>query len=328
MKRSPVLLAGILLFVVSGCTAELIPPSSTMLPTPVSTQMWSPWNPSMPISTPVPSVATATLVPTFTPLPTDTPTPTPEPPTSTPEPPTPTPEPPTPTPEPPTPEPAPLVKSFSDEFVQNSLVRVRAYIDDDRYYIGTGVIIRREGREYVVTNRHVVEDRDDIRILGRAYGFARTQSIAIASEYDVAILTPTINQQRLDVSDYGLVLAARDAAPSPTAWFGLFRNNAANITHIAPATYCDTFTFEGVESWVYDVTTFGGTSGSPIIDSQGYLIAVHWGNLSGRYTCRTAGLDAAKGHRSVTESYSVPIHAIHNLFDEMSKEDAGGGPDD
>ena len=328
MKRSPVLLAGILLFVVSGCTAELIPPSSTMLPTPVSTQMWSPWNPSMPISTPVPSVATATLVPTFTPLPTDTPTPRPEPPTSTPEPPTPTPEPPTPTPEPPTPEPAPLVKSFSDEYVQNSLVRVRVYSDEYSYNIGTGVIIRHEGQEYVLTNRHVVEGSDDIRILGRAYGFARPQNIAIAPKHDLAILTPTINERRLDVSDYGLELAAKDDDPPTTAWFALFRNNVADITHIAPATYCDTFTVKGVEDWVYDLTTRPGTSGSPIINSQGQVVSIHWGSVSGRYTCRTAGLDAAKGHRSVTESYSVPIHAIHNLFDEMSEEDTGGGSDD
>lgn len=318
MKRLPIALATILLLVplalsCRGDDAAQTVASPTAIPDPTPT--------SIPVAT-----ATPTPVPTVTPLPTDTPTPEPTP-TPTPEPPTPTPEPPTPTPEPPTPTPEPVVKSFSDEFVQNSLVRVRAYIDDYSYYIGTGVIIRHEGQEYVVTNRHVVEDRDDIRIVGEAYGFARPQSIAIAPEYDLAILTPTVNQQRLDVSKYGLDLAAKDAVPPSTAWFGLYRNNAANTTHIAPATYCDTFTFEGVESWVYDLTTFRGTSGSPIINSQGYLIAVHWGLGSGRYTCRTAGVDAAKGHRSVTESYSVPVHAIHNLFEEMAKEDAGGESD-
>ncbi len=323
MKQLPLLLASTLLFVLlaMSCREEdstQSVPSSTVISDAIST--------SVPVTP-----ATATPAPTFTPVPTDTPTPTPTatatpPPTATPTPvpPTPTPVPPTPTPVPPTPTPEPVVKSFSDEFVQNSLVRVRAYIDDYSYYIGTGVIIRREGQEYIVTNRHVVEDRDDIRIFGEAYGFARPQSIAIASEYDVAILTPTINQQRLNVSDYGLELAPKDADPPSTAWFGLFRNNAANTTHIAPATYCDTSTIMGTESWVYDLTTFRGTSGSPIINSQGHLIAVHWGILSGRGTCREAGLDAAKGYASVGESYSVPTHAIHDLFDEMATEDADG----
>lgn len=324
MKRLAFLLSGTLLFVLlaTSCIEEDSTQTDTP-PTAISV--------ATPTSVPV-DPATATPEPTHTALPTATPTPAPptptlEPPTHTPEPPTPTPEPPTPTPEPPTPTPEPIVKSFSDEFVQNSLVRVRAYIDDYSYYIGTGVIIRREGQEYVITNRHVVEDRDDIRIIGKAYGFARPQSIAIDLEYDVAILTPTINQQRLDVSDYGLELAARDANPPSTAWFGLFRNNAADITHVAPATYCDTTTVRGIESWVYDLTTFRGTSGSPIINSQGHLIAVHWGILSGRDTCREAGRDPAKGYVSVGESYSVPVHAIHSLFDDIAKEDAGGESD-
>ncbi len=354
------------LIVMGGCNLPSIPTSTPSVPIPEPPALWMPSVTPIPTTTvtsrPTPvspwtpwemGVSTSTPRPTATPQPTATPTPAVESEPSTEPEPTITPIPtPTVEPEPPTESesPPPMGKSFSDEVIQNSLVRVRGYTD--RYiYTGTGVIVRYKEHEYIITANHILQDDDIERIFAgsKAYGFVRAHSVITDAESDVAILVPLAEvTPKIEAQDFGIELAqlARGDLPPATAKYFRFRNTETTaLSPVASATYCGIYNYEGViggRYWVYDINTDAGTSGAPFTNSHGHLISIHLGTFvqgdgGGRYIvgtrpyrrsfCADKPRSGFYGLYRARESYSAPAYVIRRLLDEMLAENGGADED-
>ena len=165
------------------------------------------------------------------------------------------------------------------------IVTVITKIQNDIYSYGSGFLISENG--YVVTSGHNCIDSESVTVLHND-SLHKTKLISIDKRTDIAILKIKTN----NIFDY-LSFSDESKAKSGNMCFilGNHADSAQCICHIGNVKFEKYLSNEVFESIVIDVNVNKGTSGSPIIDENGYIIGmINWfmdrdcsGGVTGKY---------------------------------------------
>lgn len=172
----------------------------------------------------------------------------------------------------------------------------------NRVVLGSGVIM--DSRGYIITNAHVVRDRQSIYIALSDGRSSRAQLVGIDSETDLAVLKTDLNNlttismgnsDKLEVGD--IVLAIGNP-------FGLGRTVTQGIISALGRTAVG---LSNIENFIQtDVALNPGSSGGALINTEGQLIGIN----TGIYT-------RSGGYQGV--SFAIPVNAVENTLQQIIK---------
>ena len=161
--------------------------------------------------------------------------------------------------------------------------------------LGTGVQINYHHRQYILTNKHVCEGGMDRKGYMLADGLKR-KVIAISKIHDLCLVEPIIYRSGLELADGVNSLEPLWLIGHPRG-LALTRRRANYI-----ATETEEFPWIGpmpVEYYFINVVSYGGNSGSPVVNYVGNVVGLLFGGYRGFHT----------------EAFVVPVHSIKFFLD-------------
>ena len=171
--------------------------------------------------------------------------------------------------------------------------------------VGSGVIITDDG--YIVTNHHVVEDADDVKVVLNNEREFEAEVVGSDAKTDVAILKvdaadlPTIkfgNSDGVEVGD--IVLAIGNP-------FGLGQTVTMGIVGATGREFGIMNRQNGYEDFIQtDAAINPGNSGGALVNAQGELVGIN-----------TAILSRSGGNNGV--GFAVPINLAHNVMTQLTQ---------
>lgn len=171
------------------------------------------------------------------------------------------------------------MRSAHDRCV-HSMVRIER--PDGAY--GSGFVAEVGGRRLVVTNRHVVEDVDAVRVL--LYDGQSTLAHAryVSSRIDLAVLVPEdeILSPALPVAEGALVRGERVVLGGNPGGLAFITTEGVVAGVISGTGDSDDACGQGNNCIVLDAEAESGSSGGPVVDEQGRVIGMLWGVFVGR----------------------------------------------
>ena len=186
----------------------------------------------------------------------------------------------------------------------------------DKVSSGTGFAITPSG--YFITNRHVVTDdngrvRDTIYVTMADQKFntqTRVQVVAVGRDVDLAVVKiPAYKGPYVEKVDWN---AAGAAQGEPAALIGFpygislaFDDTTSNVVRTSMS--AGIFSKIAADRIQFDGFTVGGSSGSPVFNANGEVVAVHRAGMSGQ-----AGL-----------GFSVPVSRVIPLLPDAARSELG-----
>jgi serine protease Do len=170
--------------------------------------------------------------------------------------------------------------------------------------LGSGVVISKDG--YILTNNHVVEGADDVRVSLTDKREFKAHIVGTDPRTDIAVLkVDTDNLPTLTLGDSSnvqvgnFVLAVGDP-------FGLSQTVTAGIIS---ATGRGDLGIEDYEDFIQtDASINPGNSGGALVDTNGNLIGINTAILTG---------DGSQGNQGV--GFAIPINMARTVMDQILK---------
>ncbi len=173
----------------------------------------------------------------------------------------------------------------------------------DRMILGSGVIMDQRG--YVLTNSHVIRDRNKLLVALADGRSAHAQVVGVDTETDLAVLkidlkaVPTIPMANSDTLQVGDVVLA---IGNP---FGLGRTVTQGIISALGRTAVG---LSNIENFIQtDVALNPGSSGGALINTEGQLVGIN----TGIYT-------HSGGYQGI--SFAIPVNAAQNILQQIIKQ--------
>lgn len=176
--------------------------------------------------------------------------------------------------------------------VQDNCLYTSVYVDVDPY-MGSGFIIdATEFYIYIMTNRHVAEkNKENPRIVFPDGTMVAAEFVRANQKDDIAVL----RVDRRDVHDaledrlHTVVFRDRRTTAKPGEIIGIVARNVNRSVYVSDGeleavSYDCYFTGEGmIEGMLGTYASKGGTSGSAVFDSRGYIVGIHKGTTTNGY---------------------------------------------
>ncbi|MDL2218998.1 trypsin-like peptidase domain-containing protein [Ruminococcaceae bacterium OttesenSCG-928-O06] len=227
---------------------------------------------------------------------------------------------------------------------RNGVVRI-VTLYPDGFGVGTGFAVGTEDRYYIVTNYHVIEDGDDIRIYYQTGRYVEADIVAQSPGRDIAILRPVRKIRGISILpvvtedvEVGIAVYALGypAASDQLAgdWYN-YDYDASNI--IADK---DTMTVtDGIVSairdnqWMGDESRVvrtvqtnaaisGGNSGGPLLDERGCVVGINTLSIRDDSGSRVEGMHAAVHAKELV----AELRAANIRFEEPDEGYAAPAP--
>ncbi|MGN0471452.1 MAG: serine protease [Lachnospiraceae bacterium] len=178
------------------------------------------------------------------------------------------------------------------ETAEGNCLFASVYVDVDPY-MGSGFIIDvTDFYIYIMTNRHVAEKNKSNPMIVFADGTrVAARFVRADKQDDIAVL----RVDRRDVHDaledrlQSVVFRENRTAVKPGERIGIVARNVNQSVYMSDgeveaASYDCYFTGEGmIEGMLGTYASKGGTSGSAVLDSRGYLVGIHKGTTTNGY---------------------------------------------
>ena len=182
-------------------------------------------------------------------------------------------------------------------FVEPSVVFIEADYRDGRSGFGSGLFVNERGD--IVSNRHVLEDAVRARAItsdGREYEI--TKIIGAHPKLDLMVGATTLAKNPQKAQHSFLRLAPQPAEKGEKIYvFGNPQGHTFSVSDGIVAGYRDDDT-----NMQYTAPVSPGSSGGPIVNSSGNVVAVVWGG------------DIQEHTQNI--NYSVPANKIYEIVDE------------
>lgn len=167
--------------------------------------------------------------------------------------------------------------------VHDRCVRSMVRIERPDGAFGSGFVTDVGGRRVIVTNAHVAEHADPIRIIL----YDGTEVIAharfVSSRIDLAVLVTEepLTTPALEVSDAALVRGERVVLGGNPGGLAFITTEGVVAGVVSGTLLSDDACGEGNNCIVLDTEAEPGSSGGPVVDQQGQVIAMLWGVYHG-----------------------------------------------
>ncbi len=167
--------------------------------------------------------------------------------------------------------------------VHDRCVRSMVRIERPDGQFGSGFVTDVAGRRVIVTNAHVADGADPLRIVL----YDGTQLLAharfVSSRIDMAVLVTEepVHAPALEVSDAALVRGERVVLGGNPGGLAFITTEGVVAGVVSGTLLSDDACGEGNNCIVLDTEAEPGSSGGPVVDQQGRVIAMLWGVYMG-----------------------------------------------
>lgn len=160
-----------------------------------------------------------------------------------------------------------------------SMVRIER--PDGRF--GSGFVTEVGGRRVVVTNAHVTADADPMRVVLYDGTTMIAHARFVSDRIDLAVLVTEepLTAPALEVSDAALVRGERVVLGGNPGGLAFITTEGVVAGVVSGTLLSDDACGEGNNCIVLDTEAEPGSSGGPVVDQQGHVIAMLWGVYHG-----------------------------------------------
>lgn len=178
---------------------------------------------------------------------------------------------------------APSAAPLDMREVHDRCVRSMVRIERPDGQFGSGFVTDVAGRRVIVTNAHVADGADPLRVVL----YDGTQLLAharfVSSRIDMAVLVTEepVRAPALEVSDAALVRGERVVLGGNPGGLAFITTEGVVAGVVSGTLLSDDACGEGNNCIVLDTEAEPGSSGGPVVDQQGRVIAMLWGVYMG-----------------------------------------------
>jgi S1-C subfamily serine protease len=167
--------------------------------------------------------------------------------------------------------------------VHDRCVRSLVRIERPDGGIGSGFVTDLGGRRVIVTNAHVAEGVDPMRIVlyDGTTMLAHTRYVSDRIDLAVLVAEDALTAPPLEVSDAALVRGERVVLGGHPGGLAFITTEGVVAGVVTGTLLSDAACGEGNNCIVLDTEAEPGSSGGPVVDQQGHVIAMLWGVYMG-----------------------------------------------
>jgi S1-C subfamily serine protease len=181
------------------------------------------------------------------------------------------------------PPPAVVAPPLDMREVHDRCVRSMVRIERPDGSFGSGFVADVGGRRAIVTNAHVAEGADSLRIVLYDGTTLIAHARYVSDRIDLAVLMTEdpLTAPALEVSDAALVRGERVVLGGNPGGLAFITTEGVVAGVVSGSLLSDAACGEGNNCVVLDTEAEPGSSGGPVVDQQGHVIGMLWGVYMG-----------------------------------------------
>jgi S1-C subfamily serine protease len=167
--------------------------------------------------------------------------------------------------------------------VHDRCVRSMVRLERPDGHFASGFVTEVAGRRVIVTNAHVAENADPIRVVLYDGTTMIAHARFISDRIDLAVLVTEdpLEAPALEVSDAALVRGERVVLGGNPGGLSFITTEGVVAGVVSGTLLSDDACGEGNNCIVLDTEAEPGSSGGPVVDQQGHVIGMLWGVYMG-----------------------------------------------